>query len=69
MSTSEISSLLARSAARHQAEDEAASLEKFFIQLGKEALEDYNNGKISWTMFRGLCGEYKAMLNKIKSGN
>ncbi len=66
LSQTEISSLLARSAARHQeAAEEARELNRFFINLGKQAQEQCLAGEISREMFWGLVADYKAKLAEM----
>ncbi len=73
LSQTEISSLLSRSAARHQEAEEVQAqpagmtLDQFYISLGEASKADWQAGLITETQFWNRVAELKAQYRAIKA--
>jgi hypothetical protein len=71
LSQTEISSLLATSARRHQEQEQAQpagmTLDQFYISLGEASKADWQAGLITETQFWNRVAELKAQYRAIKS--
>jgi hypothetical protein len=70
LSQTEISSLLATSARRHQEIEQvqpaSMTLDQFYISLGEASKADWKAGRITEEMFRSRVAELKAQYRSLK---
>jgi hypothetical protein len=70
LSSAEVSSLLSRSAARHQEQAQqpaGMSLDQFYISLGEASKADWQAGLITETQFWNRVAELKGQYRALKS--